>query len=366
MDDLLTPAQAASQWGVSYATAARWAREGTIPALHVGRRYYYLQGTVDHVRRARTTGTVPYPNHCANAGVAMTMTWGAARSGTLLDREEWALTNAARTFDYLDYGKDSWSQDRHVAVKMAEASPGLAGQMLLHRKAREGVVDAVCRSFSQVIDLGCGLPAMRRAPHERGRVLWGSRARTVYVDHDLAALAAVRAWWEHPAQVRGYNVRVLDLDLRYPETLVNALGEHLDLSMPVGVLSTLTFDHLQDEELAGLVEALAARLAPGSGWGITHLSGMVGAAEVYTEQAQEQGADTRLVARDPDGLRKVFETAGWSRWRGLSPREPGGGEPPIAALTTLIRPDRASRTAPPDRSKYTASPVRPAGSTGVD
>ncbi|MEC3895978.1 helix-turn-helix domain-containing protein [Nocardiopsis sp. LDBS1602] len=363
MDDLLTPAQAASQWGVSYATAARWAREGTIPALHVGRRYYYLQGTVDHVRRARSAGTTPYPNHYANAGVAMTMTWGAARSGTLLDREEWALTNAARTFDYLDYGKDSWSEDRHTAVKMAEASPALAGQMLVHRKAREGVVDAVCRSFSQVIDLGCGLPEMRRAPHERGRVLWGSRARTVYVDHDLAALAAARAWWEHPAQVRGYNVRVLDLDLRFPETLVNALGEHLDLSVPVGVLSTLTLDHLENSEVTGLVEVLAARLAPGSGWGLTHLSGMVGAAEVYTEQAQEQGADTRLVARDPEGLRKVFEAAGWGRWRGLSPREPGGGEPPIAALTTLARPDRASRTAAPDRSEYTASPVRPTPST---
>ena len=363
MDDLLTPAQAASQWGVSYATAARWAREGTIPALHVGRRYYYLQGTVDQVRRARATGVAPYPNHYANAGVAMTMTWGAARSGTLLDREEWALTNAARTFDYLDYGKDSWSQDRHTAVKMAEASPGLAGQMLVHRKAREGVVDAVCRSFPQVVDLGCGLPTVRRAPHERGRVLWGSRSRTVYVDHDLAALAAVRAWWEHPAQVRGYNVRVLDLDLRYPETLVNALGEHLDLSMPVGVLSTLTLDHLQDEELAGLVEALAAGLAPGSGWGITHLSGMVGAADIYTGQAVEQGADTRLVAREADGLRKVFEAAGWGRWRGLSPREPGGGEPPIAALTTLARSNRASRTAPPERSEYTASPVRPTPST---
>ncbi|MFJ6019973.1 SAM-dependent methyltransferase [Nocardiopsis alba] len=343
---------------MSYATAARWAREGTIPALHVGRRYYYLQGTVDHVRRARTTGTAPYPNHEANAGIAMTMTWGAARSGTLLDREEWALTNAARTFDYLDYGKDSWSQDRHVAVKMAEASPGLAGQMLVHRKARECVVDAVCRSFSQVVDLGCGLPAMRRAPHERGRVLWGSRARTVYVDHD-----PVRAWWEHPAQVRGYNVRVLDLDLRYPENLASALEEHLDLSVPVGVLSTLTLDHLEDEEVTALTEALAAGLAPGSGWGVTHLSGMNGAADVYTGQAQEQGADTRLVARDPDGLRKVFEASGWGRWRGLSPREPGGGEPPIAALTTLARSNRASRTAPPERSEYTASPVRPTPST---
>ncbi|MYR32408.1 SAM-dependent methyltransferase [Nocardiopsis alba] len=244
------------------------------------------------------------------------------------------MTNAARTFDYLDYGKDSWSQDRNTAVKMAEASPALAGQMLVHRKAREGVVDAVCHSFSQVIDLGCGLPTLRRAPHERGRVLWGSRARTVYVDHDLAALAAARAWWEHPARVRGGNVHVLDLDLRFPETLVNALGEHLDLSVPVGVLSTLTLDHLEDEEVTGLLEALASRLAPGSGWGITHLSGMNGAADVYTGQAQEQGADTRLVAREADGLRKVFEASGW-RWRASPPNDPGRGEPPIAALTTL-------------------------------
>ncbi|MFC9938288.1 SAM-dependent methyltransferase [Nocardiopsis alba] len=302
-------------------------------------------------------------------GTGKTMTWGAARSGTLLDREEWALTNAARTFDYLDYGKDSWSQDRHTAIKMAEASPALAGQMLVHRKARECVVDAVCRSFSQVIDLGCGLPVMRRASHERGRVLWGSRARTVYVDHDLAVLVAVRAWWEHPAQVRGYNVRVLDLDLRFPETLVNALGEHLDLSVPVGVLSTLTLDHLEDTEVTGLVEVLASRLAPGSGWGITHLSGMNGAAEVYTGQAREQGADTRLVAREADGLRKVFESAGWGRWRGLSPREPGGGEPPIAALTTLdasAQPDRPARGARSERSDRSALPVRPAPSNGVD
>ncbi|MFD7366523.1 SAM-dependent methyltransferase [Nocardiopsis alba] len=260
--------------------------------------------------------------------------WGEARSGTLLDREEWALTNAARTFDYLDYGKDSWSQDRHTAVRMAEASPALAGQMLVHRKAREGVVDAVCHSFPQVIDLGCGLPTMRRAPHERGRVLWGSRARTVYVDHDLAALAAARAWWEHPARVRGGNVHVLDLDLRYPAGLTAALSEHLDLSVPVGVLSTLTLDHLEDAEVTGLAEALAARLAPGSGWGITHLSGMTGAAEVYTGQAQEQGSDTRLVAREPDGLRKLFETAGW-RWHASPPDTPGRGEPPIVALTTL-------------------------------
>ncbi|WP_237450017.1 SAM-dependent methyltransferase [Nocardiopsis alba] len=302
-------------------------------------------------------------------GTGKTMTWGAARSGTLLDREEWALTNAARTFDYLDYGKDSWSQDRHTAIKMAEASPALAGQMLVHRKARECVVDAVCRSFSQVIDLGCGLPVMRRASHERGRVLWGSQARTVYVDHDLAVLAAVRAWWEHPARVRGYNVRVLDLDLRFPETLVNALGEHLDLSVPVGVLSTLTLDHLEDTEVTGLVEVLASRLAPGSGWGITHLSGMNGAAEVYTGQAREQGADTRLVAREADGLRKVFESAGWGRWRGLSPREPGGGEPPIAALTTLdasAQPDRPARGARSERSDRSALPVRPAPSNGVD
>ncbi|MEU2970687.1 SAM-dependent methyltransferase [Nocardiopsis alba] len=161
-------------------------------------------------------------------------------------------------------------------------------------------------------------------------------------------------------------MRVLDLDLRYPENLASALEEHLDLSVPVGVLSTLTLDHLEDTEVTGLVEALASRLAPGSGWGITHLSGMVGAAEVYTDQAQEQGADTRLVARDPDGLRKVFEAAGWGRWRGLSPRELGGGEPPIAALTTLARSDRASRTAAPDRSERTVLPVRPARSTGVD
>ncbi|MFC9941286.1 SAM-dependent methyltransferase [Nocardiopsis alba] len=257
------------------------------------------------------------------------------QSDLLANRGNLSVTNSARTFDYLDYGKDAWHQDRCIAARMAEADPALAEQMALHHKARESVIDAVCRTFPQVIDLGCGLPTMRRALHERVRALWGNEARTIYVDHDLAVLAAARAWWEHPARVAGVRVTALDLDLRCPEILVNALGEYLDLSVPVGVISTLTLDHLEDEELTGLVEALAAGLAPGSGWGITHLSGMNGAAEVYTGQAVEQGVDTRLVARDQSKVQELFEGAGWERWQTLTLHEPPSEKPLIAALTTL-------------------------------
>lgn len=166
----------------------------------------------------------------------------------------------------------------------------------------------------------------------------GEEARAVYVDHDLAVLAAARAWWEHPARVCGSRVHVVDLDLRPPEFLTAVLGERFDLSVPVGVVSSLTLDHLEDGEVTRLAEVLAARLAPGSGWGITHLSKVEQAARVYTAQARRQGADTRMVARAPHRLRGLFEGTGWGRWSTSVPREPFRGESPITALITLAKP----------------------------
>lgn len=257
------------------------------------------------------------------------------RSGTLLGRADLSLTNSARTFDYLDRGKDSWSQDRHVAGLMAEASPDLVDQMALHREARETILEAVCGACAQVVVLGCGAPATYQPAHEYARVAWGSRARTIYVDHDLAVLAAVRAWWERPARIQGQDVRVLDWDLRDAEGLVGELGRLVDLSEPVGVVTTLVLDHLDDYEAGQLAKETAARLTPGSRWGITHLADAWGAADAYTRHARDQGADTQLVARTQHELRALlgYRTS-WGWWEDLTPRT--GAQPPITDLVTLI------------------------------
>ncbi len=177
--------------------------------------------------------------------------------------------NIARLYDYLLGGKDNLAVDRELGDRIKERLPevhiGVQQQRaLLCRVVRYLVGEAGLR---QLIDIGTGLPTAENV-HQVAHAV-DPEVRVVYVDNDPVVLNHARALLaDNPHTI------VIKGDMREPDAIMDdsEVRSHIDFSKPVGLLLCGILHYLTDEEdPAGVISRLMARLAPGSHLFIHHL-----------------------------------------------------------------------------------------------
>ncbi|GAB3812243.1 SAM-dependent methyltransferase [Kribbella italica] len=176
--------------------------------------------------------------------------------------------NAARVYDLLLGGKNSFEVDRQLHAELLKVAPEIPNLVRENRRWLARMIETMVRDggVDQFLDLGCGLPTTDNT-HEIVQRL-NPRATVVYVDNDptvaihgLALLADER------------TVHFVDADLTDPAAVLAdpVVAKVLDLSRPVGVLQGLVLHHVPGQERARhAVDGYLSAMAPGSYLAMTH------------------------------------------------------------------------------------------------
>jgi hypothetical protein len=124
------------------------------------------------------------------------------------------------------------------------------------------------QGIRQFLDIGTGLPAPDNT-HDVAQAV-APECRIVFVDNDPLVLTHARALLTSaPEGACGY----IEADLRDTATILREAATVLDFTQPVGVLLLAVLHFIADaDDPAGIVAALASRLAPGSFLALSHLT----------------------------------------------------------------------------------------------
>jgi SAM-dependent methyltransferase len=258
--------------------------------------------------------------------------------GAVTDDRDWRTTfrpdipSAARIYDYLLGGKDSYPADRAVAESIIAQLPNarLAVQWnraFLRRVVRYLVNEAGIR---QIVDIGAGLPTAGNT-HEIARDA-DAEARVVYVDHDPVVLAHARSMLHNVP-----NTAIIEQDLLEPdEILANpALRSLIDFREPTAFLFLSILHFVSDEsDPAGLIAALLEPFPGGSHVAISHATPdtvpeVSDAARAFDEATEQAHVRSRAdIMKLVSGLELIEPGLTWpSEWR----PDPGDVVPPDAA-----------------------------------
>jgi len=194
--------------------------------------------------------------------------------GAVTDDRDWRTTfrpdipSAARIYDYLLGGKDSYPADRAVAESIIAQLPNarLAVQWnraFLRRVVRYLVNEAGIR---QIVDIGAGLPTVGNT-HEIARDA-DAETRVVYVDHDPVVLAHARSMLHNVP-----NTAIIEQDLLEPDEILAdpVLRALIDVREPTAFLFLSILHFVSDESNpAGLITALLDPFPGGSHVAISH------------------------------------------------------------------------------------------------
>ncbi|MFD1538322.1 SAM-dependent methyltransferase [Nonomuraea guangzhouensis] len=228
------------------------------------------------------------------------------------------VPTVARMYDYFLGGKDNFPADREAAEKIVElSSQGGANVREMARANRDFLVRAVETAaragVRQFLDIGTGLPTQDNVHQVAHRII--PDAKVVYSDNDAIVLVHARALLaDNPDTV------IIDGDAHDPKGLLAAAAQHLDFSQPVAVLVVALFHYFSDDdEVAGIVQALREPLVPGSHLIITHAYVEQGESipgrRSETEDVYRRTTSGALHLRDCDMVRTYFD--------GLELLEPG-------------------------------------------
>lgn len=175
----------------------------------------------------------------------------------------------ARMYDYYLGGQDNYEVDREAARNVIRIAPEARTGARSNRDFLARAVPVVAdQGVRQIIDIGTGIPTSPNT-HECARPV-APGTRVVYVDNDpiVATYAGAKLTNE------GGTGFVL-ADIREPEELLAhpVIEELIDFREPVALLLAAVLHFLPDEEdPTGIVEALTARLAPGSCLVLSHVT----------------------------------------------------------------------------------------------
>ncbi|MFC5746530.1 SAM-dependent methyltransferase [Actinomadura rugatobispora] len=191
------------------------------------------------------------------------------RGGGTIAGVDASVPNVARIYDYLLGGKDHYAADREAAERLLAAAPET---LITVRENRAFLRRAVRRlaqaGIRQFVDFGSGLPT-RPNVHEVAQEV-DPGARVVYSDNDPVVVTHGRA-----LLASAPGVTVVQGDVRDPEAILDdpATRELIDLSQPVAVLLLAVLHFVTDEQdPAGVVRLLRARMAPGSALVFSHVT----------------------------------------------------------------------------------------------
>ncbi len=181
------------------------------------------------------------------------------------------VAHPARVYAYWLGGKDHGPPDRQAAEEVIQHRPQVVAGARANRDFLARVVRflAAEHGIRQFLDIGTGLPAPDNT-HEVAQSI-APESRIVFVDNDPLVLAHARALLvSGPGGVCEY----VDADLRDTTTVLREAAAVLDFTQPVAVLLLAVLHFISDaDDPAGIVAALASRLAPDSFLAISHLTG---------------------------------------------------------------------------------------------
>jgi O-methyltransferase involved in polyketide biosynthesis len=195
------------------------------------------------------------------------MLWAVTESPKGIDT---TVPHPARVYDYWLGGKDNFEADRRTAEAGYQAFPGVlqsvrANRAFLARVVRHLVTEAGIRQF---LDIGSGLPTASNT-HEIAQEK-APESRIVYVDSDPVAVLHARVMLQSAPEGR---TAFFQADARDPALILEHAAETLDFRKPVAVILFGVLHFVPDEdEVAGIVAALSAAIAPGSHLAISHLA----------------------------------------------------------------------------------------------
>jgi hypothetical protein len=211
-----------------------------------------------------------------------------------------STAGVARICNYFLGGKDNYAADRDSAERVLRSCP-IVPRLV---QANRGFLDhaatllAGTAGLRQFVDLGCGLPADDNLGDIVRRI--DSSCRVAYVDNDPMVLAHARAL----LAVDG-NSGAFAGDVRDPAALLAGAGLRrlIDFGEPAAVFLFGVLDFLADEDdPRGIVDALAAGLAPGSHVVITHAER---SAELAPISGPRQPVDTPFRPRGEDEIADI-------------------------------------------------------------
>lgn len=198
----------------------------------------------------------------AKVGESLGWMSAAADDGRVPPEVDLSKPSIARVYDYVLGGRDNFEIDRKAAegfVSKLPEAPLIArdNRNFIRRGVRYLVAEA---GITHIIDIGSGLPTAGNV-HEIAHEV-DPAVRVVYVDNDPVVLAHGRA-----LLADNDTTTVITADLRDPDSIFGdpTVAEFVDLPQPFAVLTAGILHHLSDEEdPAGIVEAIKQRLTPGS------------------------------------------------------------------------------------------------------
>ncbi len=215
-----------------------------------------------------------------------------------------SVPNLARVYDYLLGGAHNFPADRRFAAAAAVKAPYIADACRVNRSfLRRAVLFMIDHGIRQFLDIGSGIPTVGNV-HEIAQRADPS-CRVVYVDKEPIAV-------EHSRILLRDNDRaaVVQADLRDPDDLLSRpeVGQLLDLTRPVGLLTLLVWHFVSDtDDPAGLMSRYHATLAPGSHLALTHIT-RDGASRDTNQSIDEtsRGTPDAIFPRDHTQVTKLF------------------------------------------------------------
>ncbi len=212
--------------------------------------------------------------------------------------------SAARVYDYYLGGSHNLEVDRRMAREAISLWPDLPEIMQSNRAfLRRAVRYLAGQGITQFLDIGSGIPTVGNV-HEAAQQA-DPRARVVYVDSDLVAVAhsrAILAGDERTAVVHG--------DLREPETLLEdpTVRATLDLDQPIAVLMVAVLHFVSEEDDPfGAVARIRDRLAAGSYLVVSHASAEGRPEAAASHRELYSRTPTPMTMRSRDAIAQFFD-----------------------------------------------------------
>jgi SAM-dependent methyltransferase len=180
-----------------------------------------------------------------------------------------SIPNMARVYDFFLGGHHNFASDRALAAQALRSLPDVADAARLNRSfLRRAVLFMIDNGIRQFLDIGSGIPTVGNV-HEIAQQA-DPASRVVYVDKEPIAV-------EYSRMLLRDNERaaVIHADLRNPDDLLGRpeIGQQLDLSRPIGLLTVSVWHFVSDaHDPAGLMARYRAALAPGSHLALSHVT----------------------------------------------------------------------------------------------
>ncbi|MGO1054937.1 SAM-dependent methyltransferase [Crossiella sp. CA198] len=215
-----------------------------------------------------------------------------------------SVPSPARVYDYWLGGGHNFEADRILAEQILKIMPDLRSATQLNRSfLRRAVLHMVDNGVRQFLDIGSGIPTVGNLHEIVQRA--DPSCRVVYVDRDPVAVAHSQM-----LLAGNPNAAVIQTDLRDVEGVLEApeTRELIDFDQPVGLIMLLLLHFVPDEwDPVGLISQYRERLAPGSFFAVSHVSGDANATGLNEAVEAYKRTQNAPIVRSHDEVLRFFE-----------------------------------------------------------